>query len=125
MNNVIELDGMRGRLDAGIPRRMLEALMLASRDLTFKEIAREMIVSPSTVKQMLDDARFKLGMQRSVRGACLEAFRRGIVSPLALALVAVLAIDGHSTANIVRRPPQQRRVEMCITASRFSGELYA
>ncbi|WP_262880406.1 sigma factor-like helix-turn-helix DNA-binding protein, partial [Pseudomonas paralcaligenes] len=107
MNNTIELDGLRGRLDAGLPRRQLEALMYACKDLTMKEIARHMGVSPGTVKDRLDDARFKLGMQRSVRGTCLEAFRRGIVSPLAFALVAILAMDGHHTpTTLARRPPQ-------------------
>lgn len=32
----------QGRLDAGLPRRQLEAFLLAANDMTHKEIARQM-----------------------------------------------------------------------------------
>lgn len=125
MNNTIELEGWRGRLDAGLPIRQLEALLYACADLTAKEIAKRMGITPASAKDRLDDARFNLGMQRTVRGMCLEAMRRGIVSPLALALVAILTMDGHHTPTTLARRPPQRRAEMRITAPRVSGELYA
>lgn len=125
MNNTIELEGWRGRLDAGLPARQLEALLYACSDMTMKQIAKHMGISPDTAKDRLDDARLRLGNQRSVRGLCLEAMRRGIVSPLAFALVAILAMDGHQPTTVARRPPQQRRAEMRIAAPRVSGELYA
>lgn len=127
MNNTIELEGWRGRLDAGLPIRQLEALLYACADLTAKEIAKRMGITPASAKDRLDDARFNLGMQRTVRGMCLEAMRRGIVSPLSLALVlaAALITDGnHITTNLARRPPQPRRTELRITTPRMS-ESYA
>ncbi|WAD26651.1 helix-turn-helix transcriptional regulator [Pseudomonadaceae bacterium T75] len=74
--------------------------------MTAKEIARHMGCSHYTVKQQLDDARFKLGMQRTTRGLCLEAMRRGIIAPLMVALL----IGGGNVQQIqpVRRPDSPR-----------------
>lgn len=87
MDRYIEAAGWRGKLNAGLAPRQLEALVYACADMTCKEIARLMGVSPKAVSQRLDDARFKLGMQRTTRGLCLEAIKRGIVAPLAVVLL--------------------------------------
>src|SRR5690606_2847461 len=50
MNNTIELEGWRGRLDAGLPARQLEALLYACADMTMKQIAKHMGISPDTAK---------------------------------------------------------------------------
>ncbi|WP_447590102.1 helix-turn-helix transcriptional regulator [Aquipseudomonas campi] len=107
MDNTMELEGWRGKLDAGLPRRQLEALIYACSDMTVKQIARRMGIGPASAQQRLDDARFKLGMQRSVRGLCLEALRRGIVAPLAF----VMMLGGGYTqqAQPVRRPDSPRQ----------------
>lgn len=126
MNQTIEIEGWRGRLDGGLPRRQLEALIYACSDLTVKQIARKMGIGPASAQQRLDDARFKLGMQRSVRGLCLEALRRGIVAPLAVALVAIMVTGNHQTpAAFTRRAPQPRRIEMRIVSPRLNDNLVA
>lgn len=84
--DTLEINGWKGRLGQGLAPRQLEALLYSAMDLTMKEVARHMGCSPNTVQQQLDDARFKLGMQRTTRGLCIEAIRRGIISPLLLLL---------------------------------------
>ncbi|WP_339521782.1 sigma factor-like helix-turn-helix DNA-binding protein [Pseudomonas sp. EA_35y_Pfl2_R111] len=108
MDNTIEAAGWRGRLNAGLAPRQLEALIYACADMTSKEIARLMGISPKTVQQRLDDARFKLGRQRTVRGLCLEAMKRGIVAPLAV--IILLNCCAMQQMPSVRRPPTAPRV---------------
>jgi len=79
--DTIQIDGWQGRLGQGLAPRQLMATIYAAKDMTAKEIARRMDCSPSTIKKQLDTARFKLGMQRTIRGLCLEAMRRGIIAP--------------------------------------------
>lgn len=106
MENTIEFNGWRGQLGKGLAPRELEATLLAASDMTIKQIAKHMGISPGTAKDRLDDARFNLGMQRSIRGLALEAYRRGIIAPLVLAL---LLGGGHQQATPVRRPTPQRQ----------------
>ncbi len=67
-----------GTLGQGLAPRELEATLYAAADLTAKEIARLMGITPGTVSKRLDDAKFKLGV-RSVRGLVMEAYRRGLI----------------------------------------------
>lgn len=67
-----------GSLGRGLAPRELEATLYAANDLTAKEIARLMGISPGTVSKRLDDAKFKLGV-RSMRGLVMEAFKRGLI----------------------------------------------
>lgn len=67
-----------GFLGKGLAPRELEATLYAAADLTAKQTARLMGVTPGTVSKRLDDARFKLGA-RSVRGLVVEAFQRGLI----------------------------------------------
>lgn len=76
--------------------RELEAMLYAANDLSIKEIAREMNIEPTTVRARLDNARFKLGMQKTLRGLCMEAFKRGIIAPLSLTMAIALSA-GPST----------------------------
>ncbi|MCF7557778.1 helix-turn-helix transcriptional regulator [Pseudomonas sp. P2653] len=68
-----------GFLGKELSPRELEATAYAAADLTAKEIARLMGITPKSVSKRLDDARFKLGA-RTVRGLVLEAFKRGLIS---------------------------------------------
>ena len=96
----------QGRLNSGLAPRQLEATLWSAADLTAKEIARRMGCSHYTVKQQLDDARFKLGMQRTIRGLCLEAMRRGIIAPLMVALL--IGTGNVQQIQPVRRPEAPR-----------------
>ncbi len=100
--------------------RELEAMLYAANDLSIKEIAREMNIEPTTVKARLDNARFKLGMQKTLRGLCMEAFKRGIIVPLSLTLAITLAAatnadcfrnDNSSTKTVLRLPIMVRLKE--------------
>lgn len=104
--DTIQIDGWQGRLGEGLAPRQLLAVLWAATDKTAKEIARLMDCSHYTVKQQLDDARFKLGNQRTTRGLCLEAMRRGIITPLALALL--IGTGNVQQIQPVRRPDAPR-----------------
>lgn len=100
--------------------RELEAMLYAANDLSIKEIAREMNIEPTTVRARLDNARFKLGMQKTLRGLCMEAFRRGIITPLSLTMAIALSVGpsadylrggtDSSSPNTVTRPSIMLRI---------------
>lgn len=89
----ITASGWTGYLGMGLAPRELEATLYAASDLTQKEIARLMGISPKTVEKRIEDARFKLGA-KTMRGLVLEAFKRGVISPAATALALLMAIHG-------------------------------
>lgn len=101
MHPSIEFAGWRVTLQ-GITPKQAEVLALSANDRTTKEAARELGISPRSVQQRLDDARFKLGMQRSVRALVVEAMKRGILAPLALVLM--LGVGHGHQSPVVRRP---------------------
>lgn len=104
--DTIQIEGWEGRLGQGLAPRQLQATIYAALDMTAKEIARCMGCSHYTVKQQLDDARFKLGNQRTTRGLCLEAMRRGIIAPLMVALL--IGAGNVHQIQPVRRPDAPR-----------------
>jgi len=104
--DTIQIEGWQGRLGQGLAPRQLLATMLAAADLQVKEIARRMNCEPSTAEKTLDRARFKLGMQRTTRGLCIEAMKRGIITPLALALL--IGAGNVQQIQPVRRPDAPR-----------------
>lgn len=113
--DTIQIDGWQGQLGQGLAPRQLLAVLWAATDKTAKEIARRMDCSHYTVKQQLDDARFKLGNQRTTRGLCLEAMRRGIIAPLVLALF----VGGeHAQVRPIRRPDAPR-TQLVVRAQRL------
>lgn len=121
MDTYIEAAGWRGKLNAGLAPRQLEALIYACADMTCKEIARVMGISPGTVQERLNDARFKVGMQRTTRGLCLEAIKRGIVAPLAvIMLLNSVALHQHQP---IRRPPSAPRIAQLQITRRGEQEL--
>lgn len=104
--DTIQIEGWEGRLGRGLAPRQLQATIYAALDMTAKEIARHMDCSYYTVKQQLDDARLKLGNQRTTRGLCLEAMKRGIIAPL---MVALLVGGEHTQTRPIRRPDAPRQ----------------
>ncbi|MEC4024570.1 LuxR C-terminal-related transcriptional regulator [Pseudomonas fulva] len=114
--------GWTGRLDMGLAPRELEATLLAAADLTVKQVAQVMGIAPKTVEKRLEAARLKLGA-KTMRGLVLEAFKRQIISPAVMALIALLtthAVLGDDQAMRVRRGGNggERRVELRVAARR-------
>ncbi|AJG17303.1 helix-turn-helix transcriptional regulator [Pseudomonas plecoglossicida] len=118
----ITASGWTGFLGRGLAPRELEATLHAASDLTQKEIARLMGISPKTVEKRIEDARFKLGA-KTMRGLVLEAFKRQIISPAATALALLMAIHGvigDDQAMRVRRGGSggERKIETRVATRR-------
>ncbi|WP_457923757.1 helix-turn-helix transcriptional regulator [Pseudomonas aeruginosa] len=119
----ISTETWQGRLGMGLAPRELEATLHAASDLTAKEIARLMGIAPGTVSKRLDDARFKLGA-KTVRGLVLEAYKRQIISPLCVGILAILAAAQpllHEDPAMRARRGGERRVEVRIAARRMES----
>ncbi|WP_121498018.1 response regulator transcription factor [Pseudomonas aeruginosa] len=110
----------KGTIGMGLAPRELEATLLAADEMSAKEIARVMGISPGTVQKRLDDARFKLGA-KTVRGLVLEAYKRQIISPLCVGILALLAaaqpLLDEDPAMRARRGGE-RKIETRLTARR-------
>ncbi|EOZ3002604.1 TPA: helix-turn-helix transcriptional regulator [Pseudomonas aeruginosa] len=110
----------KGTLGMGLAPRELEATLHAASDLTAKEIAKLMGIAPGTVSKRLDDARFKLGA-KTIRGLVLEAYKRQIISPLCVGILAILAAAqpflDEDPAMRARRGGE-RKIETRLTARR-------
>lgn len=112
-----------GRLGMGLTPRELLATLHAASDLTQKQIAREMGISPATVAKRLDDARFKLGA-KTMRGLVMEAFKRQIITPLVILLCMVLTAQQANTEQFGRiRRPGERRTETRVVVRRIEAAL--
>ncbi|NBF13057.1 helix-turn-helix transcriptional regulator [Pseudomonas sp. Fl4BN1] len=108
--NTLTAGNWQGNLKMGLAPRELEATLWAAADLSQKEIAKVMGITPKSVEKRLDVARFKLGA-RTMRGLVLEAFKRQIISPLLILLCAVFVGQGaigDNQLNRVRRPGDGR-----------------
>lgn len=111
----------KGRLDAGLPRGQVEAIVLAFNDYTEKMTARYFGLSPVSVQKRLERAKFKLSEKgkppiRSTRALCLEAMKRGIISPL----LVLIFVSGcfSSTDRPVQRPVRPVKVASVMRAQR-------
>ncbi|MCH0748930.1 LuxR C-terminal-related transcriptional regulator [Pseudomonas aeruginosa] len=116
----ISTDTWQGRLGMGLAPRELEATLHAASDLTAKEIAKLMGIAPGTVSKRLDDARFKLGA-KTIRGLVLEAYKRQIISPLCVGILAILAAAQpllDEDPAIRARCGGERKIETRLTARR-------
>ena len=112
----IHVENWKGHLGKGLAPRELEATLWCAEELTAKEAARKMSCSPYTVSALLDNARFKLGMQRTCRGLLLEAMKRGIIAPLVLVL---FICSGHSTLMPPARRPESPRNQLITRIQRI------
>ncbi|HBO8767462.1 TPA: helix-turn-helix transcriptional regulator [Pseudomonas aeruginosa] len=118
--NTITTSGWTGHIGMGLAPRELEATMLAAADLTVKQVAQVMGVAPKTVEKRLEAARFKLGA-KTIRGLVLEAYKRQIISPLCVGILALLAaaqpLLDEDPAMRARRGGE-RKIETRLTARR-------
>lgn len=120
--NTLTAGNWQGNLKMGLAPRELEATLWAACDMTVKEVARAMGISPITAEKRLDSARFKLGV-KTMRGLVLEAFKRGLISPAAVLamILAVHASMAEDPALRIRRGGGERRVELRMAARRVEA----
>ncbi|MCE0981661.1 response regulator transcription factor [Pseudomonas monteilii] len=121
----ITANGWTGFLGMGLAPRELEATLHAASDLTQKEIARLMGISPKTVEKRIEDARLKLGA-RTMRGLVIEAFRRQIIAPSVMAMIALLtthAVIGDDQMLRVRRSGGEKRIETRLAGRRIEQQV--
>jgi len=124
--NTLTAGNWQGNLKMGLAPRELEATLWAAADLTVKEIGRLMGISPNTAEKRLESARFKLGT-KTMRGLVMEAFKRQIISPLLIALCAILVGQSATSDNPLSRirRPGERRIETRVAVRRIEVALTA
>ncbi|RIZ12813.1 response regulator transcription factor [Pseudomonas aeruginosa] len=120
MDSVIQIGAWKGSSGALLAERELACLLSLASGMTDKEIAKLMGIAPGTVSKRLDDARFKLGA-KTIRGLVLEAYKRQIISPLCVGILAILAaaqpLLDEDPAMRARRGGE-RKIETRLTARR-------
>ena len=104
----------KGHLGRGLAPKELQYLLSAAQGMTAKEIAREYGVAACTVAKRLSCAMFKLGVTRQT-AMIAEAMRRQIISPMCLALAALIAMHamiGDESMRRDRRVPERRTAQV-------------
>ncbi|EIK67910.1 transcriptional regulator, LuxR family [Pseudomonas synxantha BG33R] len=119
--NTLTAGNWQGNLKMGLAPRELEATLWAACDMTVKEVARAMGISPITAEKRLDSARFKLGV-KTMRGLVLEAFKRQIITPLVIMLCMILTAQQANTEQFSRiRRTGERRIETRVAVRRIEA----
>ena len=118
----ITAHGLVGFLGRGAAPRELECLLAVAGGATRKEAAKALGISEDGVKKRLIALGTKLGVTR--RAALVaEAFRRGLISPLLIALCAILVGQSAASENPLNRirRPGERRVESRVAVRRIEA----
>lgn len=118
----ITIGNWQGLLGHGAAPRELECLLAIAGGASGKEVARALGISEDGVKKRMMALGTKWGMTKRT-ALVAEAFRRGIISPAVMALVALLtthAVLGDEQAMRIRRGGNggERRVELRVAARR-------
>ncbi len=117
-----------GHLGMLLAPRELEALLWVAQDLTTKEIARLMQVSPGTAANGIERVIFKLKAKRRL-DAVMKAWDQKIISPLCILLVGLMALhaamnDGDPMRRD-RRAPERRTAQVRIVRKAEAFEIHA
>lgn len=117
-----------GHLGMLLAPRELEALLWVAQDLTTKEIARLMEVSPGTVANGIERVIHKLKAKRRM-DAVMKAWDQKIISPICIALACLIAmhavIDDSDPMRRDRRAPERRTAQVRIVRKAEAFELHA
>lgn len=116
----------KGNLGLGLAERELSCLLAVAAGLTDKEIAKHDGLSPRSIKGRIESCMHKLGVYK--RPALVaEAFRRGLISPMILALCAILVGQSATSDNPINRirRPGERRVETRVAVRSIEAHLTA
>lgn len=112
----------KGNLGLGLAERELSCLLAVASGRTDKEIAKHDGLSPRSIKGRIESCMHKLGVYK--RPALVaEAFRRGLISPLLIALCAILVGQSATSDNPLNRirRPGERRVETRVAVRRIEA----
>ncbi|MBA5706188.1 LuxR family transcriptional regulator [Pseudomonas fulva] len=118
----------RGHLGLLLAPRELEALLWVAQDLTTKEIARLMGVTPGTVANGIERVIYKLKAKRRM-DAVMKAWDQKIISPLCIVLAGLIAmhsaINDNDPIRRDRRAPERRTAQVRIVRRAEAFELHA
>jgi DNA-binding CsgD family transcriptional regulator len=117
----------KGLLGKGLAPRELECVLGLACGLTHKQIARDMAIAPMTVTKRVSSAMFKLGVQRAPQ-LVAEAMKRQIISPLCLALAALVVAHAALDEDPMRRDrrvPERRTAQVRMVRRAEVTELHA
>lgn len=118
----------RGHLGMLLAPRELEALLWVAQDLTTKEIARLMEVTPGTVANGIERVIFKLKAKRRM-DAVMKAWDQKIISPLCIVLAGLIAmhaaINDSDPMRRDRRAPERRTAQVRVVRRADALELHA
>ena len=118
----IRMNNWIGFLNQGLAERELQCVMAIAAGASSKEVARELGISKDGVDKRLAAAGLKLGV---IRRAALvaEAFKRGLISPLLIALCAILVGQSATYDNPLNRirRPGERRIENRVAVRRIEA----
>lgn len=109
----------KGNLGLGLAERELSCLLAVAAGHTDKEIAKHDGLSPRSIKGRIESCMHKLGVYK--RPALVaEAFRRGLISPLLIALCAILVGQSATNDNPLNRIRRsgERKTELRMTVRR-------
>jgi DNA-binding CsgD family transcriptional regulator len=127
MESEIVNGAWKGHLGRGLAPRELQFVLSAAQGLTAKEIAKLFNVEPGTVVKRLSNAMFKLGVHRQT-AMIAEAMRRQIISPMCVALAALIAMHamiGDDAMRRDRRVPERRTAQVRMVRRAEQPELHA
>lgn len=122
MNQTVCFAGWKGILGLGLAERELSCLLAVAAGQTDKEIAKHDGLSPRSIKGRIESCMHKLGVYK--RPALVaEAFRRGLISPLLIALCAIFVGQSATSDNPVYRirRPGERRIETRVAVRRIEA----
>lgn len=112
----------KGNLGLGLAERELSCLLAVAAGQTDKEIAKHDGLSPRSIKGRIESCMHKLGVYK--RPALVaEAFRRGLISPLLIAMCAILVGQSATSDNPLSRirRPGERRLETRAAVRRIEA----
>lgn len=106
--NAIVRGNFQGFLDHGLTDRELEFTLDVANGMTDKEIAREVGLSPESVKKRIFFAMTRLGVNR--RAALIaEAMRQAIIAPLVVLLCSICAFQSFLDLGDIHRAQRTAR----------------
>jgi DNA-binding CsgD family transcriptional regulator len=123
---IVSCGSWQGFLGNGLAERELACLLAVAAGHTDKEIAKRDGLSPRSIKGRIESVMFKLGVYK--RPALIaEAMRRGLITPLVIALCAVLVGQTAMSENHFNRTRRNdgRRVEARVALRRIEVALTA